>query len=194
MFRDAYGCIRMHTDAYGCIRKHNGCIQTPIQSPFHGFRQTHYFCMVPSQDGYHHQNRTEILCTMMCCMPRYVFSRTDSSRILRLCICRPMCMSAHVSVGPCICWPMYMSAHCLTFPSIVLHSLPLSYIPIHCLTFPSIVLHSLPLSYSPFHCLTFFRAGLRPTLFQKEYLLLSVQTVGCLLLQLDACSYNIHMD
>ena len=28
-------------------------------------------------------------------------------------------------------------------PSIVLHSLPLSYIPFHCLTFPSIVLHSL---------------------------------------------------
>ena len=140
MFRDAYGRIRMHTDAYGCIRKHNGCIQTSIQPSFHGFRQTHYFYMVPSQDGYDHQNRTEFLCTMMCRMPRYVFSRTDSLRILRLCICRPMCMSAHVYVGPCICRPMYMSAHCLTFPSIVLH-------PFHCLTFPSIVLHSLPLSY-----------------------------------------------
>ena len=99
----------MHTDAYGCIRKHNGCIQTPIQPPFHGFRQKHYFYMVPSQDGYDHQNRTEFLCTMMCRMPRYVCSRTDSLRILRLCICRPMCMSAHVYVGPCICRPMYMS-------------------------------------------------------------------------------------
>ena len=150
-FRMYLICLGTHTDAYGCIRKHNGCIQTPIQPPFHGFRQKHYFYMVPSQDGYHHQNRTEILCTMMCRMPRYVFSRTDSLRILRLCICRPMCMSAHVSVGPCICRPMYLSAHVYVGPCIcrpiVLHSLPLFYIPFHCLTFPSIVLHSLPLSY-----------------------------------------------
>ena len=91
-------------------------------------------------------------------------------------------MSAHVYVGPCICRPMYMSAH--------VYVVPLSYISFHCFTCPSVVLHSHPLSYIPFHCLTFFRAGLRPALFQKEYLLLPVKTVGCLLLQLDACSYS----
>ena len=136
MFRDAYGRIRMHTDVYRSITD----VYKHLHNPFSWFSSKHYFYMVPSQDGYDHQNRTKFLCTMMCRMPRYLFSQTNSLRILRLCICRPMCMSAHVYVGPCFWRPMYMTAHCLTFPSIVLH-------PFHCLTFPSIVLHSLPLSY-----------------------------------------------
>ncbi len=153
MHTDAYGRIRTHTDVYGSIPDVYTHLYNP---PFHGSRQKHYFYMAPSQDGYHHQNRTEILCTMMCRMPRYFVSRTDSVRILRLCICRPMCMSAHVYVGPCICRPIVLHSLPLSYiPSIVLHPLPLSYIPFHCLTFPSIVLHSLPLSYILFHCLTF---------------------------------------
>ena len=130
MFRDAYGCIRMHMDVYRSITDVYKHLYNPL---FVVFVKHFTFTWSPAKMAMTIRTVPSFCAQRCATCPAFCFSNRFVKDFASL------HMSAHVYVGPCICWHMYMSAH--------VYVSPLSYIPFHCLTFPSIVLHSLPLSY-----------------------------------------------